>query len=336
MIPLNLKSFGAKFNGADDTAALALALAVGNHQQQPVLIPAGAVCAYSDVLVVEGIELYGEEGATLRSLNTDRAAIELRGVGPGIRSLRLTGVIPTIRSQKDSSARVRVIGASEFTVAGMMIESGSSAGVLVRNSDHGRIEHNRISDTKADSVHITEKSSFIEITRNRMERSGDDGVGVVSYRKDGGLCHNIQAHGNVISANVGGRCMSVVGGEDITYEFNEMRGNAKAAGLYLAQEKSYDTYALKNVTARRNTIVNCGNKAIGHFAVMLFSNAERNDGVRLERNLIVGDGIRGGIRVYGDQTNIALDSNLGVNAADLIVTTGVVVTPYSAGSVGVA
>src|SRR5688572_15620514 len=116
--PLNLKSFGAKFNGADDTVALSLALAVGRMQQQPVLIPAGTVCAYAEVLVVEGIELTGEPGATLHSLNTDRAAIELRGVRPAIRGLRLTGVPPPPpgRSQKDTSARVRVIGATEFAV----------------------------------------------------------------------------------------------------------------------------------------------------------------------------------------------------------------------------
>jgi hypothetical protein len=338
--PLNLKSFGAKFNGADDTVALSLALAVGREQRQPVLIPAGAVCGYADVLLVEGIELYGESGATLHSLNTDRAAVTLRGVKPALRNLRMTGVKPAARSQKDTSARVLVLDASEFIVNGVQIESGSSAGVLTRRSKNGNVDQNRISGTLADSIHITEKSSFIEIKSNTIELSGDDGIAVVSYRKDGGLCHNIMAHRNTISANVGGRCMSVVGGADVLYEFNEMRGNAKNAGLYLAQQglTSYDTLALKNVTARRNTIVNCGNKAIGHFAVMLYCGTERNDGVTLQRNLIVQDGVRGGIRVYGDQTGIAIDSNVCHNAApaELIVTPGVVVTPYSGGPVGVA
>lgn len=336
MTPLNLKSFGAT-GVADDTAAIAKALAVGKAQRQPVIVPAGT-WNYSDVLNVDGIELYGEEGATLHSLNTDRAAIFLRGTDVGVRGLRLTGVAPAKRTSPYETTRVAAIGAVGFWIEDVTIESGSGAGIAItRASKNGRIERNRVSGTLADAIHVTDRSSFVTILDNTIERAGDDGIAVVSYRSQSTPCNNITAHHNRISANVGGRCMSVVGGSDVLYEFNELRGNAGGAGLYLAQEKAYDTLALKNITARRNTIANCGNKAIGHFAVMLFANAEKNENVRLERNLIVQDGVRGGLRVYGDQVGIALDSNVCSNAApaEQIVTPNVLVTPYAGGAVGV-
>jgi len=345
--PLYLsKYFGAVMDGkTDDQKALALVLAVGAVQEQPVVIPAGAVVAYSDVLSVDGIEFYGEDGATLHSLNTDRCAVTLRGDKPSVHDLRLTGVKPAARSQKDTSVRVLVLEATEFHVMSMTIESGSSAGILVRRSSEGGIQGNTIGGQFADFIHVTDKSHHIGIEGNTCDGStnapgtGDDGVAVVSYRSQGSVCHNIAARRNRILNQKHGRCMTVVGGSDVVYEFNELSNNPAAAGLYLCREKAYDTYGVTNVTARRNTLINCGNKAIDHASVMLFTDdAEPNDNVRIERNLVMLDGVRDGFFLYGQrQTGIALDQNLVVKAAKeyRVGTPGVVVTPYAAGGVGV-
>jgi hypothetical protein len=334
MTPLNILSFGASPT-RDSTAEIAKALAVGKAQRQPVLIPPGT-WQYSDVLNVDGIELYGEDGAILHAVNTDRCAIFLRGVEVGVRGLRLTGVKPAKRTAPYEMTRVVAFGAIDFWVRDMLIDSGSGAGVMTtREAKNGQIERNRISGTLADSIHITNRSSFISVMSNEIENSGDDGIAVVSYRAQVSPCHHIIAKHNKIRNNVWGRCMSVVGGEDVLYEHNEMSGNATAAGFYFAQEKAYDTLPVKNVTANRNTIINCGNVAKGHYAVMIFSNEHRNENVTLSRNLIVQDGLRGGVRAFGDQVGVAVDSNVISNAkTDLVVAEGVVVTPYSGGPVG--
>lgn len=341
---LKLRYFGAKLDGkSDDWTALSLALAVGREQQQPVLIPAGSICAYSDVLNVEGIELIGEPGAALHALNTDRCAITLRGSRPSVQSLRLTGVKPAGRSRADNSARVLVLDAIDFSVTGMVIETGSSAGILIRRAGKGTIHFNGISGQLADFIHVTDKSHHIEIEFNICDGSlnepgtGDDGIAVVSYRSQGDVCHDITAKRNRIINIKHGRCMAVVGGSDILYEHNEMIGNNAAAGLYIAREKSYDTFGVSNVVARRNTIINCGNKQIDHAAVMMFTDdVEPNVNVTLERNLIVLDGVRDGFFLYGQRQTGTLDQNLVVKAAKeyRIGTPGVVVTPYVSGPVG--
>lgn len=339
MTPLNIKSFGA--TGKDDTAAINYACAVGKAQGQPVLIPAGT-WQYSDLLNLDGIELYGEVDATgvllstLWALNPMRAAIMLTG-SSGVRELKLSGVKPTARGTTRESCRIVAVGCSGFAVNLIEVSTCAGAGIRVDNSSHGMIENCRLTGTLADSIHITDRSSYVTIQGNAIDSSGDDGIAVVSYQNQGAMCSNISATGNRITNNVGGRCMSVVGGSDILYQQNYMSGNANAAGLYLAQENSYQTFGVHKVVASRNTIRNCGNAKTGHYAVMLFSDGkEANTDVTLERNVIWQDDARGGIRAFGPLTNVLLDQNVVVATPPTQVVAGVVVKQYTDGAVGVS
>jgi hypothetical protein len=187
---------------------------------------------------------------------------------------------------------------------------------------------------------MTDKASYITLEYNRIENSGDDGIAVVSYRKDGGLVNHITARHNVVLNNKWGRQMSVVGGSQVLYEYNDLESNlAGAACLYIAQEASYATYGAHDVTARYNTLKTCGGAPTGHGAVMVFSDGwEVNTNIALTRNDVAQNG-QPGIRVLSNyNTGVRLDSNRvqGASPALDIRSPGVTVVPYTSGSVGSA
>jgi hypothetical protein len=328
--------------GPDNTAALKKALLDAKAQGRSVFIPAG-VWAYSDCLDVEG-ELYGDgDESVLFSLNPDRAAIFLRGVGARLHSLRLSGVAPTIRKPNFEVKRVVAFGASNFSIIDLLIDSGAGAGIMVtRSSRHGYIARNRITNTLADSIHITDKSSHILIEHNEAWECGDDGIAVVSSRPQGGMVNNITARHNKIRNQRSGRGMSVIGGEDILYEHNTIENNIHAAGMILAQEANqYNTFPPHRVTLRRNTIRNCGNRTLGHRAIHL-SNGGTEAGTELliQHNLVYQDNLDpttgvGGIRVSGPFVGVHLDQNVIVaNEPYSLKTPGVTKTAYISGPVG--
>lgn len=317
--PLDITSFGAVGDGkTDNTKAIQYALQVGKAQCQSVLVPCG-VFNYSDVLESE-VPIYGEgDGSVLYSTDTDRCSIYVRGAGGGVRKLRLTGEIPTERTSNPESRRILVLDfASDFLIFGVTIDSGSGSGIFVYDDSHnGRVFNNRVSNTLADSIHMSGRCHHIIVERNVIRNSGDDGVAVVSYRDQGSVVHDIEARFNDIRDNKGGRGMSVVGGENVLYEYNYIANNRGGAGLIFAQEDSYDTFAARNVIARRNTIQNCGNPEIDHAAVMITTDSEHNDSIHIDRNVVHFDPDVencGGLRDRSEDTNIVFDSNVIANA----------------------
>jgi hypothetical protein len=338
---VSILAFGAVCDGATDNGtAIAKTIIEAKAKSVPVLIPAGS-CAYGDVITLEGVRLQGSGDASiLYALNPERAAITLTGSGSEVRSVRMSGKASK-RSSKRESSRIVALGASNWVIDSVLIDNAAGAGVHVtKGANHGVVSNNRIIGTLADAIHITGQSSYIQVIGNTVQDSGDDGVAVVSYQGDGGITHHVTARNNTITDNRGGRSMSVVGGSDIVYEENRMTNNVNAACLYLSQENSYKTYGVSNVLAQFNTLTNCGNKPKGHAAVMLFSDgAYGNASVRLYRNDIVQTARPqlGGIRIFGPNTEVVVDSNqvTGASPPLNIATPRVAVTPYTTGRSGV-
>ena len=191
-------------------------------------------------------------------------------------------------------------------------------------------------NTLSDSIHITDKASYITLQNNHVENSGDDGIAVVSYLNDGDYVSNITAIDNVVLNNKWGRNMSVVGGKSIIYRNNYLAGNVNWACLYLAQEGSYNTFGDVDVTAQYNTLKACGNQADGHGAIMVITTGNgQNDNVQLIRNDIIQTG-NAGIRVFGANQAITVDANrvAGAVPAYDLESPGVVSTLYTVGAVG--
>jgi hypothetical protein len=184
---------------------------------------------------------------------------------------------------------------------------------------------------------MTDRASYITVEGNRIEGSGDDGIAVVSYTKDGALSHHITARNNTVIGNKWGRSMSVVGGSDVLYENNTLENSGAYTCMYLAQENSWNTYGAKNVVVQRNTFKNCGSTTTGHGAIMVFSDGQdTNNNISLIRNDITQNG-QAGIRVFSaGNVGIIVDSNRvqGAGKALDITTPGVALTQFVSGLVG--
>ncbi len=335
-----ITSFGAVCDGrTNNSAAIASAIASAKSRGLPVLIPAG-VCAYGDLVRLDGVKLIGSgDTSVLYALDVSRSAIFMYGDGVEVRHLKLSGVKATTRRVEWEATRITLFGATNFVIDRVTIDGAAAAGIATaKSAHHGRITYNNITNTLADSIHITDKASDITIENNRIENSGDDGIAVVSYRQDGDPVKRITARNNVIINNKWGRLMSVVGGNNVLYENNYLENNlGGGACLYIAQENSYNTWGAHDVVVQRNTMKNCGGAAFGHGAVMVYSDgADTNTNITLTRNDIYQNG-QSGIRVFSAMNSgIRLDSNRiqGANPALDISSPGVSVVPYTSGAVG--
>lgn len=325
----------------NNSAAIAGAIASAKSRGLAVSIPAGT-CAYGDVIKLDGVAMYGKgDTSVLHALDWRREAIFMYGSGAQVTQLKLTAVAAPERQAPWEMTRIALFGASNFLIDRVTIEGSAAAGIqTAQGTNNGKITNNTIRNTLADSIHMTDKASYITVENNRIENAGDDGIAVVSYRNDGGLVHHITARNNVVTNNKWGRQMSVVGGSNVLYENNNLSGNqASFACVYIAQESSYSTYGAHDVVVKYNTLANCGGATTGHGAVMLYSDGqEANTNISLVRNSITQNG-QPGIRVFSAMnTGVLVDSNKvqGASPALDITSPGVTVIPYVSGSVGYA
>jgi hypothetical protein len=344
---IDIRTTGARCDGVtDNSGPIATAIAQAKSQGVAVYIPP-ATCAYGDVIrLTSSVKLIGAgDTSVLYALNPLRESIYMYGSGSEVSHLKLAGRKATSRLPNFEGTRITLFGATNFLIDKVTIDGATGAGIQTSvngsgvAANNGRITNSVIRNTLADSIHMTSRANYITVEGNRIEYSGDDGIAVVSYRRDGGLTHHITARNNVIVNNKGGRNMSVVGGRYVVYENNRMEGNlGDAACMYIAQEASYATYAAHDVTGRYNTLKDCGGAATGHGAVHIYSSGEEiNTNITMLRNDVVQNGQQG-MRVLGGSynTGVRIDSNriTGASPALDIKSPGVTVIPYTSGLVG--
>lgn len=338
--PLDIRHFGAVCNGTtDDIGAINKACEAGRDEGLPVLIPHGQT-AYGAPIEADSVVIIGEgETSVLVMLDPMQATIFLRGSDAGVSRLRLAGGAGSVRGTTYECNRITALAAINFGVRDVHIDASAGAGIFCgQSSEAGHVEHCTIRGTLADAVHLTDRSNYITVENNRIFDAGDDGIAVVSYRDQATMVHHITARNNSISFNAGGRMMSVVGGESILYENNQLVGNVHSAGLYIAQEQAWNTYGAHNVLFRYNLLRAAGNTEKDHPAALIFSDGqEACTGITLARNIIMNTALpTGGVRVYGDCNGILIDANLVIaDPALRIDADGVLVHPYFIGPVGV-
>jgi polygalacturonase len=336
---IDVTAYGAVGDGVtDNSAAFAAAITAAEAAHQNLYIPPGTF-AYGDVIRLNDIQITGAgPTSALKALNWQSEAIFLQGNGSGVKSLRLTGVVAPTRQGAWESTRITVFGAQNFEISDVVIEGSSGAGIqLAHSAQHGIIRGNTITGTLSDSIHMTDGAAHILVENNRIRRSGDDGIAVVSYQGEPTV-HDIVARGNDVRNNLWGRQMSVVGGRNVRYYNNRVAGNrAGFAGIYIAQEDSFATKAARHVVIRRNAILNSGSVETGHGAVMIFSEGSAgNTNITVRRNRIHAGAATGIVERGTLNTGIVLDQNAITTTGQAyeVEPTGVTVTDHTTGPVG--
>lgn len=150
---------------------------------------------------------------------------------------------------------VFVNGGDDITINGWTVRQVSAAGILVGNgATRVRIAQTIVRDNLADGIHVTGGSTDVTVVGNVLTTTGDDAIAVVSYDGDAaGPVKRVTITGNTVYQS-NARGITCVGGEGVTITGNTVVAT-NASGIYVAQEDTYATRAVKNVTVVGNTVV---------------------------------------------------------------------------------
>ncbi|WP_245608640.1 glycosyl hydrolase family 28-related protein [Saccharibacillus sacchari] len=297
----------------DDLAAIQATLDRAAAEQVAVYIPPGNY-RLSGILVIDGVELLGDgaDQAILTSTNPENGSIDVEGDGAvlsGFAHVYETTVERGNGANDKNSITLR--GATNFTIQGLKIDKSSTAGIFVGDeSANGTIRGNSLQNTGADGIHITNGSSNVTVEENSVRKAGDDTIAVVSYEENSKTTQDITIRRNDVGYGSKARGISVVGGENVTIENNQIR-DTEMAGIYISVEKEWDTRNVKNIVINENTIEHTGTRlGSEHPNILVYASQGIIDEVKFNGNTI-SNSVHGGIGVWGDGEigNIYFDAN---------------------------
>ena len=229
------EDYGAVGDGeADDTAALQAALD-GLRPGDTLELVQGRTYRHADVLRI-GVPDSAVTGAgTLLASTEERSALMVQAAGVELAgvTLRISGT--TKRFTGLEQHRLVLGRHAGIVVRGVSVEGSAGAGVYVEGSSDFRLEQLRVSDTRADGIHMTGGAHDGVVLQPVVMRSGDDGVAVVSYDADPETTRGITVQSPRVESTTWGRGVSVVGGEDVVYRDVHVQ-DSNAAAIYIATE----------------------------------------------------------------------------------------------------
>lgn len=268
---VSITDFGAKGDGrTDNTAAIQRAFDTAKAAGKSVYIPEG-VFAHAGVLRANGVSIDGAGAkSVLHATNASKSALFVTGDGVKVTDMTLSSVSGTRISSYDASGLV-MSGTKNFLVQNVTVKAPCGAGIIMHGASYGTVKGSTVMDTGADSIHMVAKSNHLTITGNTVIRSGDDGISVVSYQKHGGPVSDIVVSGNSVQGNDWARGLSVVGGQNVQLLGNFVKSTADHAGVYIAQETSYQTLGVSNVLVKGNHLVDTGGTSTGHGAITIYN-----------------------------------------------------------------
>lgn len=300
-------------DGRDQASLLQSAIDGIQPGQRLVLLPGTYVVGSALMVRNAGVVISGY-GATLVATDPASQAIEMLGNDGTLVGLALRGAAQT-RLETPESTKVAVTGTGN-QVLDVVIDGGASVGIFVSSASNVALVGNTVRTTLADGIHITGGSRNVLVQENRVEATGDDMIGIVSYGRDPAPNADIVVRNNTLLNNTWGRGVSIVGGANVTIMANTVQGVQKAAGVMVAQEDSYRTMDASNVLISGNVISDIQDAAIPandrpptqHAAIDINTGSGSVTTVQAVGNTIARTTF-GGFRAVGNVCQIAVDDN---------------------------
>ncbi|MQA34002.1 glycosyl hydrolase family 28-related protein [Modestobacter roseus] len=271
--PVPVESFGAVGDGVtDDTAALQEAFD-SVPPGTTLVLRSGAAYLHSAVLTVDTADTtLSGDGATLVAGDEQASTLQVAADGVTVEGLTLT--TPEISQRWDpfETTGVWVTGDSAV-LRDVHVRGAGGAGIAV--TDGARdflLDHVTVADSRADGIHMTGAVQDGRVVSPVTTNTGDDGVAVVSYRKDGAPSERVSIESPTVNGTTWGRGVTVVGGNDITYTDVTVR-DTDAAGVYVGSEGDpYWTYPAVGVLVDGGTVTGANeNPDTDHGAVLVFA-----------------------------------------------------------------
>jgi polygalacturonase len=272
-VGLRPEQFGAVGDGrADDTTALQTALdSLGTGQT--LKIPEGRTFRHTAVLRIrhEGVRIEGP--GTLLATNEASSAVVIQADRVTVEGHLILKMGPTTKRWSNyDQMKLRISGHTGVVVRDITVDGSAAAGIYVESADHFTISDVTVRDTRADGIHMTNGAHDGQVVRPHVIGSGDDGVAVVSYTRDQVLVHAVTVDSPVVENGKGGRGVTVVGGDNITFK-NVTVTRSSAAAVYVATEGDpYFTYAPRRIRVLGGTLSASNTKPeADHGAVLVYS-----------------------------------------------------------------
>lgn len=270
-----VEDFGAVGDGrTDDTVALRRALsevAAGST----LTFARGRTYLHADVLTLAVADVVLSGGGTLLATAEERSALRIEAADVTVDGLTLAIRRTTRRWDSPDQHRLYAGSSRRLVIRGVTVTGSAASGIFLADVDDFRLEDVAVRDTRADGVHLTKGSRNGTVVRPRLSGTGDDGLAVVSYLEDGEPCRAIRVESPVVRGTKGGRGVSVVGGEDVSYTDIDVEGS-RAAAVYVACEGDpYFTAPVRGVRIEDGVVRGANtDAAIDHGSVLIFSGRE--------------------------------------------------------------
>lgn len=331
----DVQRLGARGDGqADDTAALQRALD-GLRPGQWLVFPRGTY-RHTKRLVVSrpDVTLIGR-CATLHAAEPGEQALLLQASGVKVRQLTFTAVTDKRRSGAWESriAAWRAGGPALAPLTGIEIRdnrivaggppgspqanSASAAGIFIHNVRGFVVAGNEVQRTLADGIHVSGGASEGRITGNTVRETGDDMIGVVSYLDQQRPVRDVLIADNDLAGQYWGRGIAIVGAQGVRVERNRIEAATRAAAIYVARERGYKTFGVRDVRIVGNRIAHVqttepaydargGGRRTGHAAIEIVAQPGEGGGAGADalgifditvENNDIDDAASGGIRV---------------------------------------
>jgi parallel beta-helix repeat protein len=254
---INIQSYGAIGDGVtDNQSAIQSAVAAAKSAGKALYIPPG-IFKHSGVIDLQGASMFGRGYiSVLAASDPANSSFKLNGTSVELKSCRFTSPNATTRLTSGNSNAVFVSGATNFEIYGIYVEGMGTTGIISKagTSSGGNIHHNWVSDNYSDGIHMTHGTYNVEIHHNRVRRTGDDMIAVVSYLGDGAICRDINIYNNDVRDQKWARGITAVGAQNVNITDNTVV-NSWGAGIYAYAENTRSTYGNDGIHITNNTII---------------------------------------------------------------------------------
>lgn len=266
---------------------------------------------HSGVLRIEaaGITINGN-GATLQATNDATSAVEIVADHVSVSNMTF-GANQTGPRYGALEQHKLVIGGNYDYVSKVTINGAAGAGVFVNGAGWFTLSGVTVNNSRADGIHMTNGAHDGTVTDAVTNNTGDDGIAIVSYIPDGNICRNITINNPTVNGTIWGRGVSVVGGQNITYN-NIKVSKTNAAGIYIAAEPSYNTMGVNGVIVNGGTVTGANyNASVVHGAILVYSG---NTGQPVTNVTIENLSVSGTASTAQRQLGLILDSGATASA----------------------
>ncbi|SEA48886.1 MULTISPECIES: right-handed parallel beta-helix repeat-containing protein [unclassified Mycobacterium] len=239
-------------------------------------------------ITVSGLTINGN-GATLQATNDATSAVEILADHVTMSNLTLGANLTGPRYYADEQHKLLIKG-NYATVSNVTINGAAGAGIYVLGAGWFNLTGITVNNSRADGISMTGGAHDGVVNNPVTNSTGDDGVSVVSYIADGTICSNITINNPIVNGTTWGRGVTVVGGQNITYN-NIKVSNTNGAGVYIASEPSYNTMGVSNIIVNGGTVTGANyNSGVVHGAILVYAGntGQPATGVTIENLSVTG------------------------------------------------